>query len=225
MNYLRLHSWNVSPKEAVQIQRRFVSQVKTTGDKKAFCTVAGIDVSYNRRDPVLHAAVVVLKLENLEMIEVAGASGTVTFPYVPGLLSFREIPIVLKAWRKLKLCPDCILCDGQGLAHPRRFGLACHLGMVLSLPSVGCAKSRLLGTFEEPGFSRGGRSPLWDHGEQVGAVVRTRDGVAPVFVSVGHKIGLERAIDLVLSTCRRYRLPEPIRQAHRSVNERRGLEL
>ncbi|MBI3015411.1 MAG: deoxyribonuclease V [Candidatus Tectomicrobia bacterium] len=225
MNYLRLHSWNVSPKEAVQIQRRLAPLVKTSGRKKTLHTIAGIDVSYNRKDPLLHAGVVVLSCEDLEVLEVSCASGTVTFPYVPGLLSFREIPVVLKAWRKLKVRPDCILCDGQGLAHPRRFGLACHLGLVLDLPSVGCAKSRLLGTYEEPGFSRGSRSPLWDRGEEIGAVLRTQDGVAPVFVSVGHKITLDRAIDLVLSTCRRYRLPEPIREAHRRVNERRRLEL
>jgi len=215
----------VSPKEAVRIQSRLAPRVQTSGSRKTFRTVAGIDVSYNRNDPLLHAGVVVLSCEDLEVLEVSCASGPVTFPYVPGLLSFREIPIVLRAWRRLKIRPDCILCDGQGLAHPRRFGLACHLGLVLDLPAVGCAKSRLLGTYEEPGSSRGSRSPLWDCGEQIGAVVRTQDGVSPVFVSVGHKISLARAVDLVLSSCRRFRLPEPIRAAHRRVNERRRLEL
>lgn len=221
MNYLRLHSWKVTPRQAAEIQRRLASKVRLSGGRRAFGTVAGIDVSYDRGDPVLYAAVVVLRADTLEVVETALASGPVNFPYIPGLLSFREIPIVLKAWRRLRGRPDCLLCDGQGLAHPRRFGLACHLGLVLNLPSVGCAKTRLLGTFAETGPARGSRAPLWDRGEQIGAVVRTRDGVAPVFVSVGHKIGLDRAVDLVLSTSGRYRLPEPVRRAHLRVNELR----
>lgn len=221
MNYLTLHPWRVTPRQAVEIQRRLAAGVRRSGGKRVFRTVAGIDVSYNRQDPILHAAVVVLRRDTLEILEVAGASGPVTFPYIPGLLSFREIPIVLKAWRRLETAPDSILCDGQGLAHPRRFGLACHLGMILDLPSVGCAKTRLLGSFEEVGLPRGSRSPLWDRGEVVGAVVRTRDGITPVFVSIGHKIGLDQAVELVLSTSGRYRLPEPVRQAHVQVNELR----
>ena len=151
----------------------------------AWATVAAADVSYNKHDPRLYAAVVVADARTFEVIERVGVVAEARFPYIPGLLSFREAPPVLEAFRRLKTRPDVVLCDGQGYAHPRRMGLACHLGLWLGFPTVGCAKSRLIGEYDEPGPTRGDRSPLVDDGETIGAVVRTRDRVKPVYVSAG----------------------------------------
>jgi len=148
------------------------------------------------------------------VLERAGAERPTTFPYVPGLLSFREAPVLLDAFAKLRRRPELVLVDGQGYAHPRRFGLACHVGLALAVPTVGCAKSRLCGEYEEPPREAGTWSPLRDGSELIGAVVRTRTGVKPLFVSVGHLISLRSAIHAVLACCRRYRLPEPLRAAH-----------
>jgi deoxyribonuclease V len=185
--------------------------------------VAGADISFDRRSPELHAAVVVLDAESLEVVEIAGVRAKARFPYVPGYLSFREIPPLLEAFAKLEVVPDLILCDGQGRAHPRRFGLACHLGVLLDLPTLGCAKSRLIGDYREPGPRRGAHTQLRDGGEVIGEVVRTRSGVKPVFVSVGHRVCLKTARRTVLRLAVRYRLPEPVRAAHREVNRLRRL--
>ncbi len=183
--------------------------------------VAGADVSYDRGSPVLFAAVVVLDARTLEIVETSGVRARARFPYVPGYLSFREAPAVIAAFRRLRVRPDLLLCDGQGRAHPRRFGLACHLGVALDLPSIGCAKSRLVGAHRAVGERRGCHVRLLDEGDVVGEVVRTRPGVAPVYVSVGHRVCLETARRLALRFARGFRVPEPLRAAHAEVNRLR----
>ena len=184
-------------------------------------TVAGADVSYQIRGKWLHAAVVVLRVGTWEVIDRSGIIAEARFPYVPGLLSFREAPPVIEAFKKLTVRPDVLICDGQGVAHPRRIGLASHLGLWLGLPTIGCAKSRLCGEHEEPGPQRGDRSPLTDAGEIIGAVVRTRTRVKPLYVSPGHLCDLESAVAIVLATAPRFRQPFTTRLAHQYVNELR----
>jgi len=185
--------------------------------------VAGADVSYDRASPVLFAAVVVLDAESLEVVEVAATSARATFPYVPGLLSFRELPPLLAAFAKLRSRPDLVFGDGHGRAHPRRFGFACHLGVALGLPTVGIAKSRLVGAHREPGPLRGAHVGLRDGGEVIGSVLRTHAGVKPIYVSIGHRVSLATARRLALRFAPRFRLPEPIRAAHAEVNRLRRL--
>ncbi|MCS7045336.1 MAG: deoxyribonuclease V [Gemmataceae bacterium] len=221
MDLVRLHSWELTPKEAVALQHRLAGEVDTAAPLRRWRLVAGADVSYHRYAPLCYAAVVVLRAEDLEVVETQHAVGASSFPYVPGLLSFREAPVVLQAFARLQARPDVVMCDGQGLAHPRRFGLACHLGLWLNVPCLGCAKSRLIGTYREPGRAAGATTPLRDRGEIIGSVVRTKTGVKPLFVSPGHRIDLASAVEVVLRCCRGYRLPEPTRQAHRAVNELR----
>ena len=160
------------------------------------------------------AAVVVLEYPGMELVETSVVTDRIELPYVPGLLSFREIPLTLKAFERLKTVPDLVLVDGQGVAHPRRIGLASHLGLCLDIPTIGCAKSRLCGEHGEPGWERGSMAALYDAGEQIGAVLRSKDGVKPLFVSTGHRIDLEDAVHWVLECCRGYRLPQPSRLAH-----------
>jgi deoxyribonuclease V len=183
--------------------------------------VAGADVSYDRGSPVLFAAVVVLDPASFAVIESAGVESRARFPYVPGYLSFREIPPLLEAFAKLAARPDLVVCDGQGRAHPRRFGLASHLGVLLDLPTIGCAKSRLVGEHREPGLSRGASAALRHEGEVIGTVLRTQDGVKPVYVSVGHRVTLAAARRTILALAPRHRLPEPVRAAHAEVNRLR----
>ena len=217
---------------AVALQQRLRSLVVCAGKLPVPRFVAGVDVSYTPRrfardtrvSERLYAAVVVLELPSLRLVESASVAARARFPYIPGLLSFREIPPLLKAFRKPKQTPDVVLVDGQGIAHPRRCGLASHLGLVLDLPTVGCAKSRLIGEHREPARARGSWSELRDGEEIIGRVVRTRAGVAPLFVSIGHKISLDAAVALVLECAPRYRLPETTRQAHRLVNQLRSKE-
>jgi deoxyribonuclease V len=183
--------------------------------------VAGADVSYDRGSPVLFAAVVVLDPASFAVIESAGVESRARFPYVPGYLSFREIPPLLEAFAKLAARPDLVVCDGQGRAHPRRFGLASHLGVLLDLPTIGCAKSRLVGEHREPGPLRGASAALRHEGEVIGTVLRTQDGVKPVYVSVGHRVTLAAARRTILALAPRHRLPEPVRAAHAEVNRLR----
>jgi deoxyribonuclease V len=199
-----------TPKEAVALQRQLRSLVIPKGRVRARL-VAGVDVGY--KAGVARAAAVVL--DRLDTIEEVVVDEPISFPYVPGLLSFREIPPLLAAWKLLKTRPDVVIVDGQGIAHPRRFGVASHFGVLIGLPTIGCAKSRLIGEFESPAPARGSWSPLRHRGETIGAVLRTRDGGNPVFVSPGHLIGLKRAISVVLACAPRYRLPEPQRRADR----------
>ena len=185
--------------------------------------MAGIDVSI--RDNVARAAVVVLDSEELAPVDHATASRPVASPYVPGLLSFREAPAIIAVLRKLRCEPDAFLFDGQGLAHPRRFGLACHVGVLIDQPSLGCAKSLLVGECAEPGLPRGSTTRLMHNGEQIGQAVRTRDRVKPVYVSVGHRLSLASAVKVTLACCAGYRLPEPTRLAHQAAGKQPGLKL
>jgi deoxyribonuclease V len=219
---LDLHPWDVEPAEARAIQARLAERVvlEDAVALDAVRTVAGIDNSYVKGEggTVAHAAVVVRSFPELEPIETAVASRPVAFPYVPGLLSFREAPAVLAACAALRTEPDVLLCDGQGYAHPRRFGLACHLGLLLDRPAVGCAKSRLVGAFEEPQRVFGAQAPLVDRGEVVGAAVRTRPRRAPLFVSPGHKLSVAGAVALALACCRGGAfVPVPTGLAHEAV--------
>ncbi len=205
---------NVTPRQGIRIQKRLSSRVRPRWDGGRVRLIAGADVHFPSKGKV-RAAVAVLSWPALEIVETSVHEGLATFPYVPGLLSFREIPPLLEAWKKLRARPDVILCDGQGVAHPRGLGLASHFGLVLGIPTVGCAKSPLFGCFEAPGRARGSTSPIRDpRGRTIGRVVRTRDGVRPLWVSVGHLITLRRAVSLVLRCSPRYRIPEPLRAAH-----------
>jgi deoxyribonuclease V len=214
------HSWSVSIAEARRLQDALRDAVVEADAGGPVRLAAGADISAQRRSSRLYAAVVVLDVAGLEVAEVATACGDARFPYVPGYLSFRELPLVLEAFDRLRLRPDLVICDGQGRAHPRRMGLACHLGLWLDVPTIGCAKSRLIGTHRAPGLRRGCHTRLRDRGEVVGEAVRTRSGVKPVFVSVGHRVSLASARGWVLKLAR-YRIPEPVRAAHLEVNRLR----
>jgi deoxyribonuclease V len=192
-------------------------EVTRTGGITKPRLIAGVDISVNRWAKTGTAAVVVLSYPGLEPVEVKVVTDSLNFPYVPGLLSFREAPLILAACEKLTVTPDLLMVDGQGIAHPRRMGLASHLGLCLDIPTIGCAKSRLCGSHDEPGNERSSYAELLGNGEVIGAVVRTRTGVKPVYVSIGHKIDLPTAIHFVLECCRGYRLPEPTRLAHQAA--------
>jgi deoxyribonuclease V len=222
MEFPRLHDWPQTGREAVALQRTLASRV-LLADRlpRPLRTVAGVDVSYEKHGDLFHAVVLVLSFPGLAPVEEASASARCSFPYVPGLLSFREIPVLLEAFRRLATVPDAVLVDGQGIAHPRRLGLASHLGLWLELPTVGCAKSRLCGEHPPPGRCKGDRVPLRLDGEEVGAVLTTRDGVKPLYVSPGHRVDPAAATDLVLACTTRYRLPEPTRLAHLATNRLR----
>jgi deoxyribonuclease V len=222
MKTRKLHEWDLSYKEAVEIQNRLASQVRFTAMKKTPKIVAGLDCAFSKDEKRIFAAVVVIGLPGFVVLETVTATRKLCFPYIPGLLSFRETPVCIDAIEKLKVKPDVFIVDGQGFAHPRRFGIASHIGVLLDMPTVGCAKSRLIGDFDEPGKRKSNYSPLADNGEVIGAVVRTRTSVKPVFVSVGHKCTLDDAIKLVLECTTRYRLPEPARMAHKIVSRTRS---
>ncbi len=209
------HPWNVTPAEAVALQQRLRAKVIDRDVLGEVAFVAGVDVGFEARGRITRAAVAVLSFPDLVLREQAIARRPTEFPYVPGLLSFREVPAALDALAALRRLPDLILCDGQGLAHPRRFGIACHLGVLTGLPTIGVAKSRLVGTHAALGEEKGAAVPLFDRGEQVGVVLRTRHAVRPVYVSVGHRVGLATALAYVLRCVTRYRLPETTRLAHK----------
>lgn len=219
--YQKLHAWNLSPGEAVELQKELRARVRIEPLQGAVKTVAGADISFNKFSSTIYAGVVVLELPSLRVVDEAGVISETRFPYVPGLLSFRESPAVLEAWEKLSVEPDVVFFDGQGLAHPRRVGIACHAGLFLNRPTVGCAKSVLVGKYEEPAAERGSWSPMIDRGETVGAALRTKNNVAPVYVSPGHLMDLPGAIELALACDGGYRVPEPTRRAHLLVNELR----
>ncbi|HZN11853.1 MAG TPA: deoxyribonuclease V [Blastocatellia bacterium] len=216
-----LHNWDLTPGEAVEVQRRLAGQVQVEPLAREVHTVGGADISFNKFSETVYAGVVVLSLPDLRVIASAGVRSTSRFPYVPGLLSFRETPSVLEAWDRLEVKPDVLMLDGQGLAHPRRFGIACHVGVLLDLPTIGCAKSILVGRHDPLPPEAGSYAPLIHRSEQVGAALRTKRGVTPVYVSVGHLIDLSSALDLVRRTTGKYRQPEPTRQAHLLVNQLR----
>jgi deoxyribonuclease V len=218
------HDWAVTPREAVARQRELAPQIVDFGAPSHVRLVAGVDVAVGGRFGRTpgRGAVVVLECPSLEPLEQSVIEKEVQFPYVPGLLSFREIPVLLPAFAQMKAVPDLLMVDGQGRAHPRRMGLASHLGLLLDLPTIGCAKSKLIGEFRDLGVKRGSVASLTDQGEVIGAAVRTKDGVNPIYVSVGHRIGLDEAIDWTLRLSRGYRLPEPTRLAHQAAA---GLQL
>lgn len=210
------HRWDVTPKEAMQIQRELAGRVVEQDRLPAVHFVAGVDVGFEGEDNrTARAAVVVLNFPALQPVDFAIARMPVTFPYIPGLLSFRELPVVLKALEQLRIVPDVFIVDGHGRSHPRRMGIACHLGVLLDLPTIGCAKSILCGKADEPENRVGAQSPLMDGAEQIGAALRTRVSTKPVYVSIGHLVSLDRAARVVLECCKRYRLPETTRYAHR----------
>lgn len=224
MRARRLHAWDVPPARAREIQERLRGRVvpeAPPGFEPE--TVAGADLSVGRGSDRGWAGFVTVEGGSMETLEDAAASVDVAFPYVPGLLSFRELPALAEAWEELDRRPDAVILDGHGRAHPRRFGLACHAGLVLEVPAVGCAKSVLVGEHGELGAEAGSTAPLRHEGETVGMAVRTRADVRPVYVSVGHRIDLAGAVDLVLAVSPRYRVPEPVRRADRLVGDlRRG---
>ncbi len=207
------HRWDVSPTEAVAIQRKLAGLVREEALIGPIRTIAGTDVSI--REDRAQAAITVVSLPELDVVDHAIWRGDVSFPYIPGLLSFREVPPILRALEKLSVRPDVLMTDGQGLAHPRRFGLACHLGVLLDWPALGAAKSRLVGSYAEPGVEKGSREALVHRGMVIGSVVRTRRAINPIYVSVGHRITLDQAVELTLACTSRYKIPEPTRQAHR----------
>jgi len=209
-----LHSWQVSPAQALDLQLRLASQVSRSNEVASPRFIAGVDISVNRGRGMATGAVVVLNYPELKLVETQVVTGEVTFPYVPGLLSFREAPLTLAACERLSVTPDLILVDGQGVAHPRRFGLASHLGLFLDTPTIGCAKSRLCGSHQVPGDQPGSYAEVVDKDETIGVALRTKPGTKPVYVSIGHRVDLETAIYWVMECCRGYRLPEPTRLAH-----------
>ncbi|WP_226801760.1 deoxyribonuclease V [Alkalilimnicola sp. S0819] len=209
------HRWDVSPAEAVAIQRELRTQLRLEPLRHTPRLIAGVDAGFEDAGRTARAAVVLYQYPELEPVEEQLAREPVRMPYIPGLLSFREIPVVLKALAQLHQEPELLLCDGQGIAHPRRLGIAAHLGLITDLPAIGVGKSRLIGDFQEPGTNRGEQSPLKDKGERIGTVLRTRDRVKPVFVSPGHRMDQRGAVDWVMRCLTRYRLPEPIRAADR----------
>jgi len=216
------HSWSVTPVEAIEIQRRLASSVVRRGRPPKLRLVAGADLAFSPDGATCVAGVVVWDVQRREIVEQHLARRMVSFPYVPGLLSFREAPALLPALKQLRCEPDVFMFDGQGYAHPRRFGLACHLGLLLDRPSLGCAKTILLGGCEPPRRTRGTTSPLMHDGECIGMAVRTRDDVKLVYVSVGHRISLDAAVQITLACCDGYRLPEPTRQADKLVARERN---
>ena len=215
------HRWDTSASEAIGLQRRLAGKVRVEPLAGEVATVAGTDCAFTAGGRRIIAAAVLCDAGTMEVIDSAHVEQPCPFPYVPGLLSFREAPAVIAAVRELRTRPDLLMCDGQGLAHPRRLGLACHVGLHLDLPTIGVAKSRLCGTHRTPGISRGCRTQLRHSGEVVGSVVRTRTGVKPLLISVGHRITLAEAIAWTLRAARRYRLPEPTRQGHLLVSSLR----
>lgn len=214
MKVQQLHSWRLSVAQAKQIQQRLSNQVLQKSGTINPRFIAGVDISAPDNKGLARAAAVILNYPELKMIEVKIVENKLTFPYIPGLLSFRESPLILAACQMLSSDPDIILVDGQGIAHPRRFGIASHLGLLLNMPTIGCAKSRLCGKHEQPTNEAGAYAELIDNKEVIGAALRTKVGVNPIYVSIGHKFDLPSAIHWVIKFCRNYRLPEPCRLAH-----------
>ncbi len=214
-------NWTLTPHEAIQAQSALAERLVREDTGEPVHTIAGIDVGIRNKE-TMHAAVVVFSYPELAQLQVATAERPLSYPYVPGLLTYREAPAVLAALGELDAAPDVLMFDGQGIAHPRRMGLAAHLGVLLDVRSIGCAKSRLTGTHEEPAESKGSYALLFDGEETIGAVLRTRTRVRPVYVSIGNKMSLPSSIELVLGCSTRYRLPEPTRWAHHFASAKTG---
>ena len=215
------HRWNLPPEEAIELQKKLAKLVRRENELPGEVRlIAGVDISRPDERGVARGAIVVIRYPDFSVEEVSIVEREVGFPYIPGLLSFRETPLLLAAAEKLSSTPDLVLADGQGIAHPRRFGIASHLGVLWDIPTVGCAKSLLCGRYELPGPEPGDYTELVDRGEVIGAVLRTKRGTNPVFVSIGHKIDLPSAVKWVLRCCRGFRIPEPIRLAHLAAGGR-----
>ena len=221
MRVHELHPWELQYGEAVKIQRGLRERLILKAPEMDLRLVAGADVSYSKGSDVFFSSVVVFETPGMNIVEESTAKGRVDFPYIPGLLSFREAPVLIKAFEGVKNTPDVIIFDGQGIAHPRGIGLASHMGLVLDCPSIGCAKKILVGDYDPVGNEVGDHTPIIYKGNAVGAALRTRNNVKPVFISPGHKMDIPSAVEIALKTCRGYKLPEPTRQAHLSVNRAR----
>ena len=221
---------NIPPAEAVRLQQRLREEIRLVPLKRDVRVIAGADISFERFSNIVHAGIVLLRLADLRVIEKVAIRTVANFPYRPGLLSFRELPALLEAWGELRARPDLLMLDGHGIAHPRRFGIACHAGLILDLPTIGCAKSRLCGHYTEPGPEPGSHAPLLGrpagatHDEEIGLVLRTRRNAGPIFISPGHLIDLPTATRIVQQTLTRYRQPEPTRLAHLLANAHRREE-
>ena len=213
------HEWDLSPSAAIALQQQLREQVITHDQLGNVKRVAGVDVGFRAQGTITRAAIAVLSYPELELVDSATAETPTSFPYVPGLLSFRELPTVLVALAKLKQLPDLWLCDGQGIAHPRRFGIACHLGVLTDMPAIGVGKTRLCGRYDDVPTNKGGWVSLIDKNETIGAVLRSREQVKPVFISTGHRISLATAIDYVMACTTRFKLPETTRHAHRLASD------
>jgi deoxyribonuclease V len=216
------HPWPATATEAIDLQKRLAPLIETVGQPTAVRRIAGVDVAFPGGGDVTRAAVAVVSFPDLEVVEAAVLDQPTRFPYVPGLLTFREAPAVLALLESLKTVPDLLMVDGQGMAHPRRIGIASHVGLLTGIPTIGAAKSRLCGEHDEPGPARGARTPLLHRGEVVGTVLRTRTGVRPLYISIGHRLSLEAAVEWVLACAPRYRLPEPTRLADK-LSKGRGV--
>jgi deoxyribonuclease V len=217
MNTKINHSWNLTEAEAILLQQELATKVIQEDSFNEIDLIAGVDVAYQKNSNKLVAAVVILDADSLKIIETVTAEDYAQFPYIPGLFSFRELPPLIKAFAKLEHSPDLVVCDGQGYAHPRRFGLACHLGVVFDLPTIGCGKTRLLGEHQVPDRERGAIAPLYDNDEVIGSVLRTQNGINPIYVSIGHRIALATACSWILKLSPKYRLPETTRSADQLV--------
>jgi len=213
------HPWDLCAPEAVRLQQRLAGKVVKKDRLQDVQRVAGVDVAYNERSGRQIAAAVVLAADSLDTVEIAIAEEGLRSAYVPGLFSFRELPTIIQALMRIRTAPDFIVCDGQGIAHPRRFGLASHLGLLMQIPAIGCSKSRLIGEAAEPGPKRGDHTWLVDGGEVIGCALRTQERIKPVYVSIGHLISLETAMQWILRLCPRYRLPEPLRRADQAARK------
>ncbi|MCL9685370.1 deoxyribonuclease V [Legionella maioricensis] len=205
--------WPQNAREAIAIQEKLRGEVRIYDDFAKIEYIAGIDCSYDIKNNLSFAVIVIMKMDELTPIDIVRAELPTHFPYVPGLLSFREIPVILAAFNQLQVKPDLLMVDGHGIAHPRRLGIAAHLGVLLDIPSIGVAKSKLTGQYREPNLTKGSRNELTDKGIKIGTVLRPKDKVKPLFISPGHRIGQEKAVDLVFQCLTKYRLPEPTRIA------------
>ncbi|MBI3076592.1 MAG: endonuclease V [Deltaproteobacteria bacterium] len=220
---LRLHPWRVSPHRAAAIQEALAGHLRLRDGPRRLRLVAGADAAYDQAAPLVHAAVVVLAYPDLTLVEQRAASLPVTFPYIPGLLAFREGPALLRAFEALTVSPDLLFFNGHGIAHPRGLGLASHLGILLRTPAIGCALQPLLGSFQEPPPQAGAFTWVRSGRHVVGAALRSRTAVRPIFVSPGYRLSVRRAVRLTLTLCRGFRLPEPLRWAHQAANRQRAL--
>lgn len=221
-------TWNGTPKEAIEFQKKLKSKICIDPYQGNIQYIGGADISLNRFSTTLYAGIIVLLYPTFEVVEYATLQAETDFPYIPGLLSFREAPVLIDVWEKLKIKPDILMVDGQGIAHPRRLGIATHIGIMIDVPTIGVAKSVLYGNFEMPDVHAGSVSNLFDKynkEEILGGAVRTKDKVKPLIVSPGHKVSVEQSIDIVQQSIQGYRLPEPTRKAHELVNQFRRGEL